>query len=190
MKRFDRPFTVMEAERLGVSRQALSAFVGKGTLERICPGIYCNKEMVMSEDFSLQVAALKVPSAIVCLLSALRFHGLTTQNPHELYLAVPAHHWIPCEFPIALRTFSMSGSAFSFGIETHDRDGVAVRVYSPAKTVADLFKFRNKIGTDIALEALREGFRQRKFTASELMKAAAVCRVANIIRPYAESVLS
>ncbi len=190
MKKFNRPFTVAEAEGLGVSRQALSAFVEKGVLERICPGVYSTREMMMSEDFTFQVAALKAPSTVVCLLSALRFHGLTTQNPHELYLAVQAHHWIPRELPITLRTFSMSDPAFSFGIEMHDRGGIAIRVYSAAKTVADLFKFRNKIGIDIAMEALREGFRQKKFTVSELMKAATVCRVANIIKPYAESVLT
>ncbi len=125
---------------------------------------------------------------MVCLLSALQNHHLTTQAPFEVWLAIAEKARLPkIEYP-PLRVVRFSGPSLSFGIEEHEVDGVRVRVYSPAKTVADCFKYRNKIGLDVAIEALRDCLRQRKATRDELWSAAKVCRMSNVMRPYLEAV--
>ena len=125
---------------------------------------------------------------MVCLLSALQFHNLTTQIPHRVWIAIENKNWKPeFDYPL-LDVVRSSGRAFSFGVEQHEVNRVPVKVYSPAKTVADCFKFRNKIGLDVAMEALRETWRSRKATMDELWEAAKVCRVANVMRPYLEAV--
>jgi len=131
--------------------------------------------------------ARKHPQAIICLLSALRFHDLTTQSPFEVWLAIPNKARAPkMDYP-PLRVVRFSGAALTRGIEAHVIDGVPVRVTSVARTVADCFKFRNKIGLDVALEALQEAWRTRRFNMDELWRYATLCRVANVIRPYMES---
>lgn len=126
---------------------------------------------------------------MVCLLSALQFHELTTQAPFEVWITVKRGTALPDSPAVPLRVFRSSGPAYRAGIERYRLKGVTIRVYSIAKTVADCFKYRNKIGMDVALEALREGSRKHKFTVDELMRYARVCRVANIIRPYAEAIV-
>jgi len=124
---------------------------------------------------------------VVCLLSALQFHGLTTQMPADLWLAIGEKAWRPkLEYP-PLRVVYFSGKALTEGVETHRIQNVPVRVYSAAKTIADCFKYRNKVGLDVAMEALRDGWRQRKATADDLWQFAKVCRVANVMRPYLDS---
>ena len=123
---------------------------------------------------------------MICLLSALDYHGLTTEIPHEIWLAIPQKARPPrIEYP-PLRIVRVADAAFRFGVETHAIDGVAVRIYSAAKTVADCFKFRNTVGLAVALEALRDCWRKKKATSDELWKAAKVCRMTNVMRPYLE----
>ena len=132
--------------------------------------------------------ALRVPQGVVCLLSALRVHGIGTQAPFEVWMAIPHHSPTPRIDQPALRAIRMSGAALSEGVETLQIDGVGVAVFNASKTVADCFKYRNKIGLDVALEALRDGWAQRKLTADALWHYAAIDRVSNVMRPYLESI--
>jgi len=131
--------------------------------------------------------ASRVPQSVICLLSALRFHGLTTQAPFEIWIAVDRRAWRPrIDYP-PIRVLRFSGRALTEGIETHTIGGVKVHVYSPAKTVADCFKYRNKFGLDVALEALRDVWRAKRATIDELLRCARICRVEGVMRPYLES---
>ena len=128
----------------------------------------------------------RIPKAVVCLLSALQFHDLTTQLPYEVWVAVKRPS-SPVIMDAPVRVIYLSNTAYSEGIEKHNIEGVEVKVYCPAKTVADCFKYRNKIGLDVAIEALRDCLTQKKSTVDDIWKYAKVCRVANIIRPYLEA---
>jgi predicted transcriptional regulator of viral defense system len=124
---------------------------------------------------------------VVCLSSALRFHELTTENPFEVWIALKPGAWSPrTEYP-PIRVVRVSGDALTFGVAEHLVEGTKIKVYCPAKTVADCFKFRSKIGTELAIQALRECFREKKATMDEFWEAAKVCRVSNVMRPYMES---
>jgi predicted transcriptional regulator of viral defense system len=140
-----------------------------------------------TENRTLAEVGKRVPGGVVCLLSALQFHRLTTQAPYEVWLAIDRKAWRPISVELPLRIFRFSGPALSQGIEEHRIEGVPVKVYTPAKTVADCFKYRNKIGLDVALEALRVCWKQRQATMDQLWQAANICRVANVMRPYLES---
>lgn len=166
----------------------LSRLVAAGKLERVARGVYSLPGRALSEHRSLAEVALRMPRGVVCLLSALRVHGIGTQAPFEVWLAIPPHTPTPRLDQPALRVVRMSGPALSEGVEPIDIDGVQVLVFNPAKTVADCFKFRNKIGLDVALEALRDGWAQRKLTMDALWHYAAVDRVTNVMQPYLESV--
>ena len=177
-----------DVERRGISRNILYRMLQQGKLTRIGRALFSLPGAVATEHLPLAEVSKRVPGAVICLLSALSFHGLTTQLPHAVWIAVERAHWRPrFDYP-PLNVTHVSGEAFSFGIQTHEISGVTVRIYSPAKTVADCFKFRNKVGLDIAVEALRETRRSRKATVDDLMRAAEVCRVYKIIRPYAEAI--
>ena len=176
-----------DAFALGVPRNYLSRFVQKGLLKKVGHGLYTSTSSPSTEHLSLIEAAYKVPNGIICLLSALQFHKFTTQAPHQVWMAIDVKAWAPRITSPATRFVRMSGPALHFGAKEHPVRGGTLKVYTPAKTVADCFKFRNKIGMDIALEALRECRRLKKASMDELWAAAKVCRVANIIRPYLES---
>ena len=177
-----------DVEALGIARAFLTRLERRGLLERRARGVYVLADAPVSEHHSLALAAKLVPRGVVCLLSALRFHGLTTQDPHEVWMAIDFKARKPSvQFP-ALRIVRFSGRSLADGIETHLIEAVPVQIYSPAKTVADCFKYRNKIGMDVAIEALRDALRKRKATIDEIHRFAKVCRVANVIRPYLESV--
>jgi predicted transcriptional regulator of viral defense system len=136
----------------------------------------------------MATVAAKIPSAVVCLLSALNFHNLTTQIPHQVYVALPRHTTYPrLEHP-PLRIFQFSQASYEAGIETKRIEGVELKVYCPAKTVVDCFKFRNQVGLDVALEALRDAWRHKRVTMDDLWRFAQVCRVTNVMRPYLESI--
>jgi predicted transcriptional regulator of viral defense system len=173
--------------RAGVHPRELYRLRDAGMIERLSRGVYRIAGLPPLSDPDLVTVALRVPRAVVALVSALRFHALTTQIPHEVSIALqrgtatPRLEWPP------IRVYRFSGTAFAWGVEHHRVDGVGVKVYGAAKTVADCFKFRNRLGVDVAIEALRNGLDERKFTASELMGAARACRVANVIRPYLEA---
>lgn len=172
----------------GLPTMVLSRLVATGRLERITRGVYSLPGRSLSEHRSLSEVALRVPQGIVCLLSALRVHGIGTQAPFEVWIAIPHNSPTPRLDQPALRAIRMSGPALSEGIESIQIDGVSVPVFNPAKTVADCFKYRNKIGVDVALEALRDGWAQRKLTIDALWHYATIDRVANVMRPYLESV--
>ncbi len=172
---------------LGIPRVALTRAVRRGELERIGRGLYGLPGRPVSAHGALAEVARRVPKGVVCLLSALRFHGLTTQAPFEVWLAIDNKAIAPkLDYP-PLRIVRFSGAALTEGVEEQVVDGVAVRVTGVAKTVADCFKYRNKIGLDVALEALREAWREKRMTSDDLWRYAKVCRVANVMRPYMES---
>jgi predicted transcriptional regulator of viral defense system len=174
-------------ERKGVSRTKLQRLVKRGDLIRLRRGLYSQPDQSeTTEHHDLASVAMGIPRGVICLLSALRFHGLGTQNPAEVWVAIHGKARKPkIEYP-PVKIVRFSGPALENGIETHQIEGVTVRVTSPARTVADCFKFRNKIGPDIALEALREYRRARK-SLDDLVQAAQDVRVATVIRPYLEA---
>jgi predicted transcriptional regulator of viral defense system len=151
-------------------------------------GLYRLADRPPSEHQTLIEAAKRVPNGVVCLLSALHFHGLGTQLPREIWMAIDRKAWKPDASGPPLRLVRFSGQGLSAGARTHRLDGVKVRVYEPAKTVADCFKYRNKIGLDVAVEALRDCREQRKCSMHDLWRYAKIDRVANVIRPYLEAV--
>ncbi|WP_426689831.1 type IV toxin-antitoxin system AbiEi family antitoxin domain-containing protein [Rhodanobacter ginsengiterrae] len=171
----------------GLSTMTLSRLVASGQLQRVARGVYSLPEQAISAHRSLAEVAIRVPQGVVCLLSALRFHEIGTQAPFEVWLAIPQTMPSPRFKQPALRVVRMSGAALTEGIERVAVDGVSVRVFSPAKTVADCFKYRNKIGLDVALEALGEAWRARKLTMDELWRCATIDRVHNVMRPYLEA---
>lgn len=172
----------------GLPTMALSRLVAAGRLERVARGVYSLPGRPLSEHRSLAEVALRVPQGVVCLLSALRVHGIGTQAPFEVWMAIPHHSPTPRIDQPALRAIRMSGAALSEGIESMQIDGIQVPVFNAEKTVADCFKYRNKIGLDVALEALRDGWAQRRLTADALWHYAAIDRVGNVMRPYLESI--
>lgn len=173
-----------DVEACGFSRMVLSTLARQGKLTRLCRGLYALPDRPMSEHVTLAAVAGKHPNVVVCLLSALQFHGLTTQSPFEVWVAIPnkarAHKM---DYP-PLRIVRFSGEALIEGVEEHRVDGVTVQVTSVAKTVANCFKYRNKIGLDVALEALREAWNAKRVKMDDLWHCAQVCRVANVMRPY------
>lgn len=172
----------------GLPTIALTRLVSAGKLERVGRGVYSLPDQAISEHRSLAEVAIRVPRGVICLLSALRVHDIGTQAPHEVWLAIPHRALTPRLSQPALRVIRMSGKSLLDGIDRHKIDGVEVPVFNAAKTIADCFKFRSKIGLDVALEALREGWRQRKVTMDDLWRYASVNRVSNVMRPYLESV--
>ncbi len=171
----------------GLPRVALTRLVRQGRLIRIGRGLYTLPDRQTSEHGSLAEVASKYPQGIICLLSALRVHDLTTQSPFEIWLAIPNKGRAPkMEYP-PLRIVRLSGKALTEGIEEHVIDGVTVRVSNVPRTVVDCFKFRNKIGLDVALEALREAWDNKRVSMDDLWRYATLFRVANVMRPYMES---
>jgi predicted transcriptional regulator of viral defense system len=177
-----------DLEAYGIPREYLRRLCVKGILERQSRGIYTLRDAELTQHHSLMQACKRLPKGVVCLLSALRFHGLTTQAPFEIWMAIDRKARLPKAEGVPLHLVRFSGEALTEGIERHSIEGVEVSVYCPAKTVADCFKYRNKIGLDVALEALRDGWAQQKFTMDEIWHFATVDRVANVMHPYLESV--
>ena len=176
-----------ELEALGHSRADIARLAERGAIERVGRGLYALPNRDVPANHALAVAAKRVPRGVVCLLSALQFHELTTQLPREVWLAIGEKDWRPVDDGLHVRIVRFSLPALSEGVDTHVIDGVDVRVFGVAKTIADCFKYRNKIGLDVALEALREGLRQRRCSADELWRYARIDRVANVMRPYIEA---
>jgi predicted transcriptional regulator of viral defense system len=176
-----------DASALGIPLNYLSRLVRKGVLKKISRGLYFSSSSPVTEHLSLFEAACRIPKGVICLLSALQFHKFTTQSPHQVWMAIDVKAWTPRTSTSLIRFVRMSGRAMHFGVKEYPVPGGVLKVYTPAKTVADCFKFRNKIGTDVALEALRECRRLKKASMDEIWAAAKVCRVANVMRPYMES---
>ncbi len=178
-----------DVEAAGIHREYLLRLYRNGDLTRVGRGLYALTDAQTSESLSLAEVAKRVPSAVICLISALEFHHLTTQIAHDVWIAIENKKWEPTfQYP-PIEIVRLTGRAFSFGVEEHEVDRIPVKIYNPAKTVADCFKFRNKVGLDVALEALRETWRTRKVTMDDLWEAAKVCRVANVMRPYLEAII-
>jgi predicted transcriptional regulator of viral defense system len=178
-----------ELAELGLSREVLRRLEADGLLERRARGVYLPTGVDRSEHETLAVSAARVPHGVVCLLSALRFHALTTQNPSEIWLAIDRRARLPKEPDLPLHIVRFSGEALSAGVATHEIDRISVQVYAPAKTVADCFKYRRKIGLDVALEALREYLRSPGRSMDELWTYAGICRVQKVMRPYLEAMV-
>ena len=178
-----------DLEEKGLPSDYLWRLHKQGKLEKVGRGMYTAHDVEISEHQTVVQAAVRVPHAVVCLLSALRFHDLTTQSPFEVWMAIDVKARAPKEDIIPLRIVRFSGKALTAGVETYKIEGVDVKVYKPAKTVADCFKYRNKIGLDVAIEALRDCWRKKLATSDELWQYAKVCRVAPVMRPYLESVV-
>ena len=176
-----------DVEEAGASRTLLPYLADKGELRRISRGAYALADY-QPEHETLVAAATTVPHGVICLLSALQFHEITTQMPMQTWLAIRRGMRRPTCKELSLQVVKLTGPAFSEGIEEHDADGIAIRVYSPAKTVVDCFKFRNRIGLDLAREALRDALAQRKATRDEIWRLAKCCRMARVMRPYLEMV--
>jgi predicted transcriptional regulator of viral defense system len=176
-----------DLEAYGIHREYLRRLEQRGLLIRAGRGLYTLAEDDISEHQSLAEVSKRVPHGVICLLSALRFHNLTTQAPFEVWLAIHHKARAPRQDRLLMHIIYMSGKAFQFGIEIHQIEGVQVPVYNPAKTIADCFKYRNKIGLDVALEALQECWKERRSTMDELWHYAKICRVSNVMRPYLES---
>jgi predicted transcriptional regulator of viral defense system len=173
----------------GIPREYLSRLHNEGVLERASRGVYYLPNTDLTEHYSLAEAAKIAPKGIVCLLSALKYHELTTQSPFEVWVAIDPKAYRPTGDGVPLRVVRFSGPALTSGVEEHLIEGVPVRIYSPAKTVADCFKYRNKIGLDVALESLRDYRKRRHASVDELWKYAKICRVANVMRPYMEALV-
>lgn len=184
---------VLRAEdvvRAGIRREYLWQLCREGKLERVKRGVYRLAEMHgadITEHHSLAETARAAPQTVVCLLSALRFHDITTQMPFEVWLAIGQKARRPKIENAAVRFVYLSEKSLTAGVEEHRIENVAVKIYSPAKTVADCFKFRNKIGLDVALEALREVLQNRRATRDEIWSYAKICRVTRVMRPYLEA---
>ncbi len=176
-----------DLKSVGVPRVYLRQLVERGDLLKTGRGLYVAAGTTLTEHHSLAEAAKLAPKGVICLLSALRFHGLTTENPPTVWIAMPRGARPPKSGAPALRTVWFSGQMMTAGIERHVIQGVNVPVYSVAKTVADCFRFRNRIGVNIAVEALRDAWRNKKVTADELWHHAKICRVLNVMRPYFDS---
>jgi len=170
----------------GIPRIVLTRLCRAGRVTRLGRGLYALAEAEITEHHSLAEVARRVPHATICLLSALRFHGLTAQAPFEVWIAIDRKARKPRTAGIPLRVVRFSGAFQSYGVEEHIVENVAIRVTSPAKTVADCFRYRKRIGLDVALEALRE-YRRAHKSREKLWEAAKVCRVAAVMRPYMEA---
>jgi predicted transcriptional regulator of viral defense system len=171
-----------------IARKYLNLLFHKGVLERIDRGLYTCPDADVSANVGLAQVAKRVPHGVVCLLSALRFHEIGTQNPHEIWMAIDFKARHPRVGNPPLRIVRFSGEALTEGVKQYRIEAVPVMVYNPAKTVADCFKYRNKIGLDVAMEALRDCLRTKKCTREQLWQYAKVCRVTEVMRPYLEAI--
>ncbi|MBD2569493.1 type IV toxin-antitoxin system AbiEi family antitoxin domain-containing protein [Anabaena lutea] len=171
----------------GIHREYLKRLENQGILVRSARGVYTFAGAEITANHTLVEAAKRVPNGVICLLSALSFYQITTQTPFEVWLAIPQKSRPPKDNLLPFRIVYMSGKSLEEGIEEHIIEGVPVSIYSLPKTIADCFKFRNKIGLDVALEALRECWREKRCSIDEIWRYAKICRVNNVMRPYLES---
>jgi len=178
----------MDLQDRGFPRGALYGLLQEGLVKRQARGLYVAIDHVLTAEHALAQVAKRIPNGVICLLTALRFHGLTTQMPREVWIALPEKARRPrLEYP-RLRVARFSGVALTEGLETHPIEGVAVRIYSAAKTVADCFNYRNKVGIDVAVEALKDYSRMHRGGADELVRFARICRVTRVMQPYLDAI--
>ncbi len=189
MARWKRLLRPRDLSARQISREHLRRACEQGLIERVGRGLYQLPGAPLSENRSLIEVCCRSPSGVICLLSALRFHNLTTQNPPDVWLALESSAYVPRIDTISLRVVRFSGDSLTAGIQKTTTTSGRVRVYSAAKTVADCFKCRGKIGVDVAIEALRDCLQQRKASVSDIVHYARICRVERIMSPYLEAML-
>jgi predicted transcriptional regulator of viral defense system len=178
-----------DLQEFHIPAKYLQRLYERGEVLRSGRGIYIPADAETTENFSFVEACKRVPNGVICLLSALRFHRIGTQSPYEVWMAIhPKAHLPRLDYP-PLRIFRFSGSALTEGMEEHRVSDGTLRVYNIPKTVVDCFRYRNKIGLDVALEALRECWRERRATMDELWRYAAIGRVSTVMKPYLESLV-
>jgi predicted transcriptional regulator of viral defense system len=183
-------FRAQDATRIGVPRVSLKRLADQGTLQRMDRGLYVFAGAPLVTHQSFAEVAARHQKAVVCLLSALRFHDMTSENPAEVYVFVPQHSQRPRMENQLLRVFWVSLETLQQGVQEHDIGGVNVRITNPAKTVVDCFKFRSKIGINVAAEALRDAWQRKLVTADELWRYAELCRMTRVMRPYFEMLVA
>ena len=179
-----------DLEERGLTRTRIREAVDASVLERVGRGLYALPGAELTEHHSMVQATRRVPGAAICLLSALRFHDLTSQNPHDVWLAIGPKDRLPQQGNPPIKIVRFGAENFLLGLETHEIEGVQLKVYSVARTVVDLFRYRNKIGIDVALEALKEGWQERRFILKEINQIAMHCRMVQVMKPYLESLTS
>lgn len=172
---------------LGVSHRHLQQFVEEGRVEKLGRGLYRLSEIQPTELESIAMVAAAVPNAIVCLLTALSVHQIGTQVPHEVWIALNRKSRKPVRVPTRVRIVRFSGAMLTYGVVKRSMLGVGVSITTPARTVVDCFRYRNKVGIDVAMEALRDAVRSRKATVDQISRAAEVCRIKTVVAPYLET---
>jgi predicted transcriptional regulator of viral defense system len=178
-----------QALKAGIHPKTLYAMRDSGVLERISRGVFRLSDSPPLSNPDLVTVAARVPSGVICLISALSFHEITTQIPHDVHVALPRGAEEPrLDYP-SIRTYRFTGEAFTSGVDAYDLDGVSISIYSPEKTLADCFKFRNKVGLDTVLEAIRFYHERRSIKVDDIMRYAKICRVNRVMRPYLEAIL-
>ena len=180
-------FRPRDVQPLGVSFRQLQRLAAEGTVEKLGGGLYRLSEVEPNELEAIAMVASAAPSAIVCLLTALRVHGLGTQSPHEVWIALDRKGRKPRRVPTRLRIVRFSGAMLTYGVVKRTMLGVPVSITSPARTVVDSFRYRNKVGIDVAMEALRDAVRSRITTVDEIVRTAGVCRIRTVVGPYLEA---
>jgi predicted transcriptional regulator of viral defense system len=180
-------FRPRDLEPLGISFKHLQRLVSGGTVEKLGDGLYRLSEVEPTELETIAMVASAVPHAIICLLSALRIHDIGTQSPHEVWIALDRKSRKPARVPAKVRVVRFSGAMLTYGVVKQTMLGVRVSITSPARTVVDCFRYRNKVGIDVAMEALRDAIRRRKTTVDEIVRTADVCRIRTVISPYLEA---
>jgi len=178
-----------DLDPIGIPRAYLQRLTERGDLERVERGLYRLPDALITQYQSLLEVAKRVPASVICLLSALAYHDLTTQLPYRVWVALPTGSRTPQLAYLPLRIVRISGAAFAAGVEGKIIGNVPMKIYNPAKTIADCFKFRNKVGLDVAIEALRECLAERRASPDELLKYANICRVSKVMRPYLEALV-
>lgn len=187
-KQQDGVLRMSEALDKGIYRRTLYHMLEEGYITKLERGVYKLKEKGPLSNPDLAIVATKIPKARVCLVSALDFHDMTTEIPHSIHIALPRTSRDPkLDYP-PLSVYRFSGKSLTEGVQEHEIDDIKVQVYSPAKTIADCFKFRNKIGQDIAINALERGISEGKATYKDVLHYAEICRVKTVIKPYLESI--
>lgn len=180
---------VRDLKAASLHHEHLRRLCQQGRLERVGRGLYRRPDADVTEHTTLVTVSKRFPHGVICLLTALRFHEIGTQSPRDVWMALRRGTAIPRKGDLPVRFMVFSAASFEAGVEEHTLENVPVRITNPAKTLADCFKYRNKVGLDVALEALREAVRQRKCKADDIWRYAKVCRVTNVMRPYLEATL-
>lgn len=180
-------FRPRDVAPLGFTHYQLQRMVAEGHIERVSPGLYRLADVEATDLETIAMVASAIPHAIVCLLSALRVHEIGTQSPHEVWLAIDRKARKPKRLPASARIVRFSGQMLTYGVIVRPIQGVDVRLTTPARTAVDCFRYRNKVGLDVAMEALRDAVRSQKATAAEINRAAEVCRISTVIAPYLDA---